>query len=283
MRLNKADEVCGICCHDVPPCRAVRLGCSHGWYCAQCVLRHSEARLAAGAAVVTCPECCTPVAERDLRKLLPPELIERLLSRSLEQAVNMAGDLWACPTPNCPMRVALEDGEVPRLKCTICKKTSCLKCGAQPFHRGLTCEEHAEKAKRGGNGKRKRDEGMEGFMKWIQETGTQQCPTCRMAVTKQNLKGQQSQYSECHKMCCRNCNTKFCFKCLAILTDTFTCGCTLDAHGFVDPHSGKRLNHLKRGASQADGKGRGGGGATGGGRGRGGEKQQGKAAPKRVR
>mmetsp|Transcript_79816 Transcript_79816/g.258624 ORF Transcript_79816/g.258624 Transcript_79816/m.258624 type:complete len:620 (-) Transcript_79816:106-1965(-) len=255
MRLNNKEELCGICCNDVPPCRAVRLGCSHGWYCAQCVLRHAEARLATGASSITCPECCTPLAERDLRKLLPQELIDRLLSRSLEQAVSSAADLWACPTPNCPMRVALEDGELPRLKCTVCSKTSCLRCGVQPYHRGLTCEE--SRSKRGNaTGKRKRDDGMEGLMKWIEETGAKQCPTCQMAVTKQNLTKQNTQYSECHKMCCRNCSTKFCFKCLAVLSDSFTCGCTINAHGFIDPHSGKRLNHLDRRKAKAKAKGK---------------------------
>jgi len=250
MRLNNKEELCGICCNDVPACRAVRLGCSHGWYCAQCVLRHAEARLAAGATSITCPECCTPLAERDLRKLLPSELIDRLLSRSLEKAVATASDLWSCPTPNCPMRVALEEGELPRLKCTICNKTSCLKCGVQPWHRGLTCEQ--SRAKRGADTrKRKRDDGMAGLMKWIEETGTKQCPTCNMAVTKQNIDKQKTQYQECHKMCCRNCNTRFCFKCLAVLSDSYTCGCTINAHGFIDPRTGKRLNHLRRGRAKA--------------------------------
>lgn len=243
MRLNNRMEMCEICCNDVPPWRAVRLGCSHGWYCAQCMLRHSEARLSTGAASISCPECCTPLAERDLRKLLPQETIDRLLQRSLEQAVSSVPDLWACPTPNCPMRVALEDGEVPRLKCTFCKKSCCLKCGVQPFHKGLTCEEHKERMSgRPAKSKNAKDEEM--FNKWLKETGTKQCPTCRIAVSKQNIKNQNTQYSECHKMCCRNCNTRFCFKCLSVLSDAFTCGCTINAHGFIDPRTGKRLQHL---------------------------------------
>ena len=38
------------------------------------------------------------------------------------------------------------------------------------------------------------------FEKWMEETGTKQCPQCRMAVTKQNLERQRTQYQECHKM-----------------------------------------------------------------------------------
>merc|ERR1712039_766888 len=87
----------------------------------------------------------------------------------------------------------------------------------------------------------------EQFNKWLQETGTKQCPTCKMGVTKQNLDKQASQRAECHKMMCRNCSTKFCFKCLAILSDTYTCGCSIDAHGFLNPLTGKRNNHLRKG------------------------------------
>lgn len=241
---NSSEETCGICCNDIPSNRAVRLACSHGWYCTQCVERHAEARLSAGSCNVPCPECNTAIAEHSLRHLLPKELMDRLATRSLEQAVSSAADLWSCPTPDCPMRVALEEGDIPRLKCTICRKTSCLKCGKQPYHKDLTCEEAALRSVDTRKRKRSKDD-VEALMKWIKETGTKQCPTCRMAVSKQKLESQRTQYSECHKMLCRNCSTRFCFKCLAVLTDSYTCGCSIDAHGFVNPHTGKRLTHLR--------------------------------------
>merc|ERR1712194_590081 len=222
-------------------------------YCAQCVLRHSEARLSTGASCVQCPECLTPIAERDLRKLLPTEVIDKMLSRSLEQAVSAVADIRTCPTPNCPMRVALDpDDEDAGFKCTICNKTSCLRCGAQPYHRNMTCEEFKAK---GTTGKRKRDEeATASFKIWLEETGTKQCPTCQAPISKQKLEGQNTQYAECHKMACRNCNTRFCFKCLAILTDSYSCGCSIDAHGFINPLTGRRVNHLGAKAKAAQAK-----------------------------
>jgi len=241
MTFNTAVETCSICCDDeVAPETAVRLTCHHGWYCFTCMARYAQARLEMGSVSVPCPQCDAQVAEHDLRRVLPEETINKLLERSLEQAVSRQADLRACPTPGCPMRVALEDGESGRLKCPLCKKTSCVKCGVQPFHRGLTCERYAEKKKRGGAAQK--DE--EALMRWMQETGTKQCPTCRMAVTKQNLEKQGTQRSECHKMMCRNCNTKFCFKCLAILSAGYSCGCTIDDHGFINPKTGRRMSHL---------------------------------------
>jgi len=269
---NSAEEVCSICCDDAGPGAAVRLRCSHGWYCTSCVGRHVEARLDNGSVLQNCPQCQDEIAERDLKRLIRESVMNRLLKMSLEQAVAAASDLRPCPTPNCPMRVAMEPGDPSRFVCPECRKECCLKCGAQPFHRKKTCEQHVANQKKG-----KRCS----IFQWMKETGSKQCPTCQMAVTKQNLEKQETQRSECHKMCCRNCNTRFCFKCLAILSKDYTCGCTQDEHGFIDPNTGKILVHLKKkrksvkttkaAAKASAGRGRGGRGrgaaAAGGGRG----------------
>lgn len=252
LTFNTREGTCGICCEDIAASQGVRLACSHGWYCTQCVRRHTEARLSSGSCSVPCPECNTVIAEHDLRKVLPLELVDRLAERSLELAVNSLEDLWACPTPDCPFRVSMEVDDIPRLHCPKCRKTSCLKCGMQPWHKGLTCEEAA--LKRSTGSKRKRCEADEAMKRWCEETGTRQCPTCRMAISKQKLDNQLTQYSECHKMCCRNCMTRFCFKCLAVLSETYTCGCSIDDHGFVDPRSGKRVEHLLPAARKRPGR-----------------------------
>merc|ERR550525_241926 len=118
----------------------------------------------------------------------------------------------------------------------MCRRTSCLGCCAQPFHRGLTCEAHAE---------RRSSKAEQDFRRWMQETGTPQCPTCGMAITKQNIERQSTQYQECHKMICRSCSTRFCFKCLQVLTEKFSCGCSASAHQFIDPITMRATPHLK--------------------------------------
>mmetsp|Transcript_38859 Transcript_38859/g.91462 ORF Transcript_38859/g.91462 Transcript_38859/m.91462 type:complete len:428 (+) Transcript_38859:122-1405(+) len=246
---NVRRVTCAICCNEKASNQAVQLGCKHGWYCSECMERHAQARLEVGDPHITCPECLQSLPEKDLRRILPDELVEKVLARSLERAVDATSDLWACPTANCPMRVALEEGASPLLNCTMCKKSSCLRCGAQPYHKGMSCAAYASKRQqRNGeaNGKHsKMKDDDESLLQWIKSCGAKQCPTCRMAVTKQDLDHQNTQYKECHKMLCRNCNTRFCFKCLSVLTATYTCGCSIDAHGFVDPRTGKRVEHLK--------------------------------------
>eukprot|EP00928_Gymnodinium_smaydae_P020592 TRINITY_DN1795_c0_g1_i1.p1 TRINITY_DN1795_c0_g1~~TRINITY_DN1795_c0_g1_i1.p1 ORF type:complete len:1586 (-),score=330.44 TRINITY_DN1795_c0_g1_i1:114-4304(-) len=241
-KTNDAEEMCMLCCDDVPAGKAYRLSCQHGWYCGDCMIRHAQARLDVGAVQVSCPQCGDELAERELRCFLPEDILKRLQDRSLEQAVSAVADIRPCPTPNCPMRVALEEGEEPRFKCPMCRKVSCLLCGARPYHKGLTCEEFAAKKKA------RNDEAAEAeksFEQWMAETGTKRCPTCSAPVSKQNLTKQSTQSAECHKMMCRSCNTKFCFKCLSVLTENVTCGCSIDAHGFVDPRTGERVEHIE--------------------------------------
>jgi len=237
---RRSDSVrfCAICCENaVPQGAAFLLRCGHGWYCAECMARYAEARIAAGAVDVPCPECGgEPLAERDLRTMLPEHLVEQLLARSLDQAVSSAADLWPCPTPGCSMRAVLEaSAPSAEFRCKLCAVASCLRCGAQPYHAGLTCEEHA---------KRRREDADVSFARWMEETGTKQCPRCRMAITKENLDKQARQYSECHKMLCRNCGMRFCFKCLAELTETFSCRCSNPRHGFIDPYTRDILPHI---------------------------------------
>lgn len=243
MLFNKQAVVCSICYEDVAPNLAVRFSCRHGWYCEQCVRLHAESCLRMGSSQMQCPECRETVQEHHLRQLLPKTVIESMHARSLEQAVASCSNLFACPTPDCSMRVSVEDGEEPRLDdCPKCHKSSCLRCGAQPYHHGLTCQQYsAKQAKKCGNSASMADLGLH---KWMLKTGTQQCPQCKMAISKENLQSQKTQYKECHKMVCRNCNTKFCFKCLRVLTENVSCGCSIDAHGFVDPRTGKRIAHF---------------------------------------
>lgn len=242
MRFSSSPQSCSICCDDVPVGQGVYLGCGHGWYCRECLTRFVDARLQEGSAGdIPCPSCKVAISEADLCKLLPKALIFKLHASSIQQKETKSGGRKrSCPTPNCSMSKVLEDDSSGRQSCLLCKMESCWDCGAQPYHEGLTCSQHAEKER--SLGQRNDDES---FLEWMEATGTKQCPKCQMATSKENLEAQTNQDVECHKMMCRNCGTKFCFKCLALLTDTYTCGCTIDEHGFLDPTTGKYVKHLR--------------------------------------
>lgn len=237
--VSDAPRNCSICLDTQDAWCAFRLPCGCGWYCAACIGRHAEARLDVGKHDVTCPECYKEVGEAMLKAILPQKTLERLHQRSLEGAVSAANNIWPCPTPDCPIRVAIEPGDEPCLRCTHCNKEHCLLCQASPYHTGLTCDEHASKRRRLKNDKDSEDL----FHEWMKKTGSKQCPKCKMAITKQDLGKQGGQKSECHKMICRNCNVKFCFKCLTVLSSSRSCGCTPETHGFIDPRTGAFVAH----------------------------------------
>jgi len=237
MQRNRRSQTCEICCHTVTASAAVRLPCLHGWYCDDCVLKYCEAQLRDGVLQITCPECRDPIHEHVLRSIVPHSVLDRLLEHSLEQAVAASSDLVACPTPDCPMRVALHEGDKINFSCQVCCKTSCLRCRKQPYHLGMTCEAAADSA----SSVAEPDNGESCLFQWMAATGTKQCPKCRMPVSKENLHNQTTQRSECHKMWCRCCGTRVCFKCLAVLTRNYSCGCTKDIHSFVNPYTGRNV------------------------------------------
>eukprot|EP00933_Yihiella_yeosuensis_P032319 TRINITY_DN25905_c0_g1_i1.p1 TRINITY_DN25905_c0_g1~~TRINITY_DN25905_c0_g1_i1.p1 ORF type:complete len:910 (+),score=150.15 TRINITY_DN25905_c0_g1_i1:288-2732(+) len=68
----------------------------------------------------------------------------------------------------------------------------------------------------------------------LSRLGLKCCPNCG--------EGTQKESDSCHKMICRNCRARFCFRCLTRL-EYFNCGCTGAEHRFVDPVNGKILDH----------------------------------------
>jgi hypothetical protein len=170
------------------------------------------------------------------------DVINRFHDRSISRAVASSSNLHTCPTPGCNMCYEIEDGDYNLRHCPKCKRGSCLRCQVSPYHKGLTCQEYAAKL---GSGKQDSQAPDKSLMRWMKRTGTKQCPQCKMGVSKEDIASQGTQRKECHKMMCRGCMTKFCFKCLAILTDTYNCGCSIERHGFFNPLTRKRNEHLK--------------------------------------
>ncbi|CAE8633152.1 unnamed protein product [Polarella glacialis] len=68
----------------------------------------------------------------------------------------------------------------------------------------------------------------------LEKLGAKSCPGCGEGLQKES--------ETCHKMICRSCRARFCFRCLARL-EYFNCGCTGAEHRFVDPENGRILAH----------------------------------------
>jgi DNA (cytosine-5)-methyltransferase 1 len=91
-------------------------------------------------------------------------VVERLLIQVLPAAGLVSPDCclvdrWAgwggsgtckCPTPGCSYYVWLDnsDDEPALRSCPQCGRSSCVKCGAQPYHTGLSCSQRASNSRR---------------------------------------------------------------------------------------------------------------------------------------
>jgi hypothetical protein len=113
-------------------------------------------------------QCCNEaVAMEVLREVLDKESFKRLMDQKNAAFVLKNPDYHHCPTPDCSgivlcpfvdMTVNNRDSgdalghQLPSVSaaaappricdCFRCGKTSCLSCGASPFHEGLTCAQH---------------------------------------------------------------------------------------------------------------------------------------------
>ena len=211
-------EVCSICAE----AGNVWFGkaCCGVPICAACADQHARTRSMSGAIEVTCPgNCGCMLTQAEVGKVVGASTVKSLHQNSINRATAAAPEFYPCPTPDCRMVFAIGDACEAKLTCPLCKKHSCWRCGAQPPHEGKSCPP-------------KRDADLE---PWIAETGSRRCPQCNVPVSKGTLDTQQTQENECHLMQCRVCGCKFCFQCLATITDTHRCSCTPLAHVFVDP------------------------------------------------
>ena len=244
-RGEHGQQTCGICCESMRLSKAFLLDCqqgSHGWYCADCLNKHAATRLIQGDVSFSCPACREVVPDYITSKFLQRDYLERFHRNSLQKAIAVSSRLFSCPTPDCTVCLWLDDLQDTNLnKCPLCKKSGCLKCGAQPYHTGVSCAEHARRAKRN-------DQAQNDILlnKWMESTGSKICPQCGEGITKENLEKQCTEEEECHKVKCRMCHTRFCFKCSAVLTDVFTCGCSRDDHYFVSPCTRRFERHLRK-------------------------------------
>ena len=228
---------CGICCDDSNTSVAC-LPCGHGPYCGDCVQSYASAKLASGSSQLPCPEdgCDKSVPDHLLRGFfgLAEELIDKFHQRSIAEAIGAATDLYACPTPDCSMVIEMLPSPcapVLKFECTMCGVSSCLRCGHQPYHDSddSICSPCALD---------------DSLASWVAQVGAKRCPQCHAVVTKHGLENQTGETDECHKMICRNCSTRFCFKCLTLLMGgNKPCNCTDPEHGFAHPETGDFVAH----------------------------------------
>ena len=205
---------CPICFEQAEPGAALVLPCGHS-FCVECFMHYVDAQAGEGRANnIQCPQlqCGKIVSKVILQDLCDQNTIQRL--DHLSELAFVAGnvDYHHCPTPDCPNVLYWKAGNgSPIGDCFRCKMTSCLKCGARPFHHEKTCEEC--------NKFQLTDESL-------LKCGIRVCRRCGEGVELA---------SGCYKMKCR-CGYRFCFVCGS---ENALCGHTPSHHGFTDNVTGR--------------------------------------------
>jgi len=287
---NQEPVPCPICCEErvEEGCALVLPGCLHS-FCVECFTLYLEAEVGMGHAdEISCPficdasgddggdlvgkRCDAPVGADVLREIMTQERYERLMQQRETAFVRKNADYHHCLTPDCINVVlckVIDDEEggagesAARIcDCFLCGHTSCLTCGARPFHAGKTCEEHREeeRAKRRQEEEEERIQALRGFggsyaprprkeadrSRASEEakydfdigsgaTGEFEVGDALAGVKRCRRCGNGVELREgCLKMKCL-CGYRFCYKCGS---ENAQCGCTPSHHGFTDNRTG---------------------------------------------
>lgn len=136
---------CPICFDEIEPGNGVVLkNCLHN-VCVRCFCEH--VKMCEDPAVI-CPynskqgPCELFIQEREIRAIVPKEILEIHLSRDLKRAEATLDNIFHCKMPDCKGFIQYEVGRV-AICCPVCNKINCIKCEAihevrKLFNRGCS-------------------------------------------------------------------------------------------------------------------------------------------------
>ena len=202
---------CPVCfCETDPDEAATLVSCSHS-FCVECLSQYVRSKVEAGEVLseqLSCPcvepkRCAVPLVPQDVsRCLATPAERERYERLALNRCIEAEDDMGACPTAGCPFAFAWEKDNR-KLECPLCRKSFCLVCRCEPWHRGVRCEQF--QAERGDP-----EASDAAFASFARAQNLKQCPKCKFFVEKTD---------GCDAMHCR-CGLVFCYKCGGVLKAT---------------------------------------------------------------
>ncbi|XP_046386826.1 ranBP-type and C3HC4-type zinc finger-containing protein 1-like [Ischnura elegans] len=181
---NSVDITCPVCFVDVVANEGVTLrNCLHS-FCCQCLvstIQYSE------EAEVKCPyrddnyACDSILQDREIRSLVPEEVKEQLLARSVSLAEKrMGAEAIHCKTPDC-QGWCVVDGNINEFPCPVCNRTNCLSC--KSIHDGISCWQYQQRI----NGNPENDQGLlteDVLNDMLVRQIAMYCPSCMAVIMK---------------------------------------------------------------------------------------------------
>ncbi|KAJ8686573.1 hypothetical protein QAD02_022367 [Eretmocerus hayati] len=194
---------CPVCFMIYGPDEGIILrDCLHT-FCRSCVanvVRYCE------EAEVKCPyrdaeyTCESTLQEREIKALVPAEVYQQHLAKSITQAENSAGkNAFHCKTPDCA-GWCIYDDDVNNFFCPVCKANNCLTC--QAIHTGRNCRQYQEELKfpKDADHESRRTAAM--LEEMVEKGEALPCPTCAVVLMKK---------WGCDWLRCSMCKTEICW------------------------------------------------------------------------
>ncbi|XP_063236176.1 uncharacterized protein LOC134538684 isoform X2 [Bacillus rossius redtenbacheri] len=193
---------CAVCLAPCEPGEGVVLrDCLHT-FCRGCLantVRFNE------EAEVKCPyrdadyACDSVLQEREIKALVPLQVYEQHLAKSVAQAENKIGNAFHCKTPDCRGWCIFEDN-VNEFKCPVCHKVNCLTC--QAIHDDVNCKQYQEKVKQASETDADARRTREMLEEMLDRGEALACPTCQVVLMKK---------WGCDWLRCSMCKTEICW------------------------------------------------------------------------
>ena len=137
---------------------------------------------------VKCPHadekgsCEFSVQEREIRYLVPDDVYEKHLEKSLKQYEGALGsDAYHCKTPDCRGFVEVDEN-LRGFTCEVCRVINCIGC--KVIHTGKNCQEYQDELNPDGKRKRENAESETAIENLIASDQALWCPRCGIPVMK---------------------------------------------------------------------------------------------------
>ncbi|KDR15364.1 RanBP-type and C3HC4-type zinc finger-containing protein 1 [Zootermopsis nevadensis] len=156
-------------------------------------------------AEVKCPyrdadyACNSVLQEREIKALVPADIYEQHLAKSVAQAENKIGNAFHCKTPDCRGWCIFEDN-VNEFKCPVCRRINCLTC--QAIHDGVNCKQYQEQVKQESETNAEARRTKEMLEEMVERGEAMNCPTCQVVLMKK---------WGCDWLRCSMCKTEICW------------------------------------------------------------------------
>lgn len=189
---------CAICFCDIEVGQGVILkNCRHS-FCKDCLIesiKHSEDY------IVKCPgdDCELTIQEREVRGIVPAEIFDKHLEKSLKLYEGTSTNAYHCKTPDCRGFIEMAENLL-GFMCFVCKKVNCISC--KVIHHGKNCEEYQDTVNPDGKHQRENDQSEKAIRKMIEDGEAMFCPQCGIPVIKQD---------GCDFISCTTCKLGICW------------------------------------------------------------------------